>query len=333
MTRLKVVLAMRDTALADQLMTSDARERLAAFADLSWRVLCDPLDASFGAELAEADALLTGWGAPAVDHALLERAPGLRAVAHAAGSLKRIVTPAAWERGIRFSTAAAENGLPVAEYTLSMILLSGKRVFDASEHVRAHRTLTWTPSSAFGNAGAVVGIVGASRIGRRVLELLEPFDLTVLLSDPTVSELDAAALGATLLPLDQLLRRSSVVSLHAPLLPETTGLIGSRELALMPDGATLVNTARGAIVDTDALVAELTAGRLRAILDVTDPEPLPQNHALYTTPGTILTPHVAGALGNELTRLGAHAVAELERFAATGSFADEVLSASLAAIA
>jgi phosphoglycerate dehydrogenase-like enzyme len=149
-----------------------------------------------------------------------------------------------------------------------------------------------------------------------VLRLLEAFDAEVLLYDPLVDAAEAADLGARSVGLDDLLSRSDVVSLHAPSLPQTYRMIGARELALMKDAATLVNTARGQLVDTEALTSEVLTGRLRAVLDVTDPEPLPEDHALFGAPGVLLTPHVAGSLGNELRRLGLSAVAEVERIAA-----------------
>ncbi|HLT67370.1 MAG TPA: hydroxyacid dehydrogenase [Microbacterium sp.] len=329
----RVIIAMRDEALAAQLLDDGARARLATVADIVPGVMSDASDPRWDADLAECDVLLTGWGGPSLDERLLARAPKLSAVAHAAGSVKRIVTDASWKRGVRVSSAADANGIPVAEYALAMILLAGKRVFDSQDFMRRERSLRWAPDGSFGNHRATVGIVGASRIGKRVLELLRSFDHDVLLSDPTLSPDDAAALGATLVPLDDLLSRSSVVSLHVPLLESTIGMIGAAQLALLPPGATLINTARGALVDTGALVAELGTRRIRAVVDVTDPEPLPDDHPLWTTPGVMLTPHVAGALGNELTRLGSHAVDEIVRLLTAGSLATEVHATQVAEIA
>ena len=167
-----------------------------------------------------------------------------------------------------------------------------------------------------GNYGRTVGILGASRVGRRVIELLGSFDTEVMLYDPYVPDDDPILARARQVSLDDLFRRSSIVSIHAPLLPETIGLVGARQLALMNTGAVLINTARGAIVDHDALVDAVRARGLRAVLDVTEPEPLPAGHPLRTLPGVILTPHVAGSLGNELHRLGESAVRELEMLAA-----------------
>jgi phosphoglycerate dehydrogenase-like enzyme len=211
-----------------------------------------------------------------------------------------------------------------------MILLAGKDVLAARDRMRTTRTSSgWGVVPGIGNYGRRVGVVGASRIGRRVLELLRPFDLRPALTDPYVDEREAAALGVPLLPLDDLLRTSDIVTVHAPETPETRHLIGRRELALMPDGAVLINTARGALVDHDALVAELRAGRLTAILDVTDPEPLPADSPLHDLPGVFVTPHLAGSQGNELARLGLTVAEEAERLLAGGKPAYAVDLAAL----
>jgi phosphoglycerate dehydrogenase-like enzyme len=149
-----------------------------------------------------------------------------------------------------------------------------------------------------------------------VLELLRPFDFEVLLADPHVEADEAARLGARLVGLDALMAGADIVSVHAPDLPETRRLVNAERLAAMKDGAVLVNTARGSLVDTDALVAELATGRISAILDVTDPEPLPTDSPLFDLPNLFLTPHVAGSQGNELARMGRFIVEEAERLAA-----------------
>jgi phosphoglycerate dehydrogenase-like enzyme len=284
--------------------------------------------------LTRTEILVTGWGCPRLDEAVLDAAPRLRAVLHAAGSVKSFATPAIWRRGIAVSSAAAANALPVAEYTLAMILLAGKGVLAARERLRATRVCAgWGVVPGIGNHGRRVGVIGASRIGRRVLELLRPFDLRPALTDPYVDAREAAALGVPLLPLDGLLRTCDIVTVHAPETPETRHLIGRRELALMPDGATLINTARGTLVDHDALVAEVRTGRLTAILDVTDPEPLPPDSPLYDLPGAFVTPHLAGSQGNELARLGLAVAEEAERLLAGNGLAHAVDPAALDRVA
>ncbi len=287
--------------------------------------------------LPSVEVLLTGWGAPRLDRSVLDDAPALRAVVHSAGSVKELVAPEVWARGVQVATAAEANSVPVAEFTLATVLLSLKRAWLAS--ARAAGALAGpvpTGSSgpeAVGAYGRTVGVVGASRIGRRVLALLRPLDLSVLLYDPFVEAQEARALGAERVELDELVARADVTTLHAPAVPSTHHMIDARRLALMPDGATLVNTARGALVDHDALTQQVVAGRLHAVLDVTDPEPLPADSPLLHSPYAFVTPHVAGALGTELHRLGDWAVAEIERFCAGRPFAGAVALEDLAHIA
>jgi phosphoglycerate dehydrogenase-like enzyme len=279
-----------------------------------------------GALLERAEVLLTAWGCPPLDESVLARAPRLRAVVHAAGTVKNHVTEACFARGLRVSSAAAANALPVAEYTLAAILFANKRVFQLQRRYRELRAFRlWSQEApGLGNFRKRVGIVGASRIGRRVIELLRPFDLEVSLHDPTLDPAAARALGAEPLELDELLARSDVVSLHAPSLPGTRHLLDARRLALLRDGATLVNTARGALVDARALEAELVSGRIAAVIDTTEPEILPADSPLYDLPNVFLTPHVAGAMGAETERLVDLALDEIERLVRGEPLAHEV---------
>ncbi len=269
-------------------------------------------------ELAGIEVLLTGWGAPLLDESALERMPSLTAAIHTAGSVKAHLTPGVWERGIRVTTAAEANAVPVAEFALAMILLAGKSTFgvahDAANRVGRVDLISSYPK--IGNYRSTVGIIGASRIGRRVLELLRAFDVDVLVHDPFLSPDGAAAMGASLVDLPTLLASSRVVSLHAPYTPSTHHMISASDLALLRDGATIINTARPGIIDDAALEVELVSGRLHAILDVTAPEPLPAGHILRSLPNVFLTPHLAGAVGNELTRLGESALEEIRRVVA-----------------
>ncbi|MFI6931033.1 hydroxyacid dehydrogenase [Streptomyces sp. NPDC050287] len=297
-------------------------------------VVQDFTDPAAADALARAEVLITGWGCPRLDAAVLATAPRLRTVLHAAGSVRSLVGEALWERGITVSSAVTGNALPVAEYTLAMILLAGKDTFTHRERFRAtHAYPPPAETAATGNVGRRVGVIGASRVGRRLLQLLRPFDFTVLLHDPYVSPAEAAALGAELLPLDDLLRHSDIVSLHAPDIPETYRMLDAGRLALVRDGGVLINTSRGALVDPEALTDELVSGRLHAILDVTEPEPLPAGSPLYRLPNVFLTPHIAGSLGNELERLGRIVVEELERLVAGTPPEHEVRHSDLARVA
>ncbi|MEY9871978.1 phosphoglycerate dehydrogenase-like enzyme [Streptacidiphilus sp. MAP12-33] len=329
--RPRTLLAM-DPWLRPRLLGPDQLRRLDEVADTDADAIHRDLTTPAArAALAETEVLLTFWGCPPVDATVLAAAPHLKAIVHAAGSVKQIVTDACWARGITVSTAAWANALPVAEYTVAAVLASNKRLVQA--HLEYHRTRDpegWHHRFAgVGNYRRVIGIVGASRIGRRVIELLRPYDLDLLVHDPYLTEAEAHALGVRAVGLDELCMRADVVSVHAPALPETRHMIDRARLALMPDGATLVNTARGSLIDHDALVDELRAGRLHAVLDVTDPDPLPADSPLFDVPNLVLTPHIAGSVGGELHRMADSALAEIERFGRGLPFAHPVLSGEL----
>lgn len=266
--------------------------------------------------LQEVDLLLSGWGAPLIDAALLAHAPRLRAIFYGGGSIRGFVTDAMWERGIVVSSGQAMNAIPVAEYTLAAILFSLKHVWRLADRMRQERRIP-TRDAVPGVYGATVGIIGMGLIGRLVRELLRPIAVRVNAYDPYISSEEAAALDVHMRPLDALFREAQVVTLHAPSLPETAGMVTGALLASMPYGSTFINTARGALVKTDEL-SEVLARRadLHAILDVTDPEPLSPDSPLYTLPNVTLTPHIAGSLGSERRRLGQAMLAEVRRFIA-----------------
>lgn len=305
-----LVLAMAPD-IADLVLPAPLRVRLAALTDVHPEIVT-----GWGGcqVLAGADILLTGWGCPVLDAAALDRAPRLSAVIHAAGTVKHHVRPEVWERGIAVSSAADANAAPVVEFTLATVWLAARRALGAS----AGYARGTVPSQAqrHGADGAVIGVIGASRIGRGVIDGLvaSPADFRVLLADPYVSAGEATALGASLVDLDELCRASDIVTVHAPDLPETRHLLDSRRLGLLRDGAAVINTARGRLIDTAALTRHCADCRIDAYLDVTDPEPLPVDHPLHSLRNVLLTPHLAGCQGTEVRRLGAYAVDEVERW-------------------
>ncbi len=267
--------------------------------------------------LERADIVLGHWGCPPMTAEVLAGAPRLQLFAYAAGTVKSVVDDALFDRGIRVTSCADANAEPVAEFTLGAILFTNKDVFWRRDLLREPSIASSRQTSGrpVGNWNKTIGLIGASLVGRRVIELLRPFpQFEITLSDPFVSPERAAELGVTLLDLDELCAGADIVSIHAPDLPSTHHLIGARQLAAMRTGATVINTARGRLVDHEALTAELTDGRLSAVLDVTDPEPLPDDHPLRRLPNVYLTPHLAGSEGSELGRLSDGAIDEIERF-------------------
>lgn len=315
--RPKLIFAL-DPQKTSHVFEDDALDRLGRSCDILSRTplsgFSTPEDRAL---LADADILVTGWGCPMLTPDVLRAAPGLQLVAHAAGTVKFTVDPTAYASGIRVTHAAEANAVPVAEFTLAAILLANKRIFELRDLYRAdpsRRSSYELMDQPLGNFRRTVGLVGASRIGRKVAAMLSGFDFEVLLYDPFVQPDDLIARQAALVDLDTLMARSDVVSIHAPSLPNTRGMIGARQLKLMQDGAAFINTARGALVDEAALLVELQTGRIHAIIDVTDPEIPAPDSPFFSLPNVFLTPHVAGAIGTERARLGLMAVEEVERF-------------------
>ncbi|TNF19744.1 MAG: hydroxyacid dehydrogenase [Rhodobacteraceae bacterium] len=292
----------------------------------------DPLADLTGPEaapfLADVEVLVTGWRSHPVDAQLRQRMPRLKLIAHLAGTVKSILTQEVAGSGLKVVSAAEANARPVAEFTLAHILLHMKRVPEWRRIYRMQRAAINNRNTEFagpmGNSGRTVGIVGASRIGRRVAEELRRHQIAVLLHDPFVSAEEAATFGARKVEMDTLLAESDVVSLHQPLLPSTENSFGAAEFARMRDGALLINTARGRIVDSRALEGAMADGRLFAVLDVTEPEPLPDASPLWDMPNVMLTPHVAGSFGCEVCEMTDLVLDDIARFSRGEAMLNEV---------
>ncbi len=307
--------------------------RLAGLVALEEPVWTDDLDqTSLSERLSRVEILMTGWGAPQLTGERLGRMPRLRALFHCAGSVRDLVTDAFWQRSIVASNVADVNAVPVAEFTLAAVIFAGKKAPFLSQDARAHRE-DWSYAGRRGelsNRGRTIGIVGFSRVGRRVLALLQQLDsVTCLVADPYADPFEVAAAGGTLVPLTEMVPRVDVLSLHAPALPTTRHMIGAAELAALPDHATVINTARGSLIDTTALERECASGRIAAILDVTDPEPLPASSVLYDLPNVMLTPHIAGSMGSERQRMSDAALDELARHVHGSALVSELFSEDL----
>jgi phosphoglycerate dehydrogenase-like enzyme len=333
MTRPAVALSMYP-GLEPHALRPEHHAALAEVADVLAPTAVQSLPAERADEvLAAADVLLGHWGCVVVDEALLARSPRLAMLAYAAGTLRDTVTPAAFVRGLRITSGAAANAVPVAEYTVAAILWANKGAFVERERLRGAAVPPLPRRHPVGNWAKRIGLVGASHVGRAVVELLRPYRCSMAIADPYLTASDAGALGVARVDLDELLATSDVVSLHAPALPSTERLIGAAQLARMMDGATLVNTARGVLIDHDALVPEVRSGRLTAVLDVTDPEPLPPDHPLLHLPTCVVTPHLAGSQGTELSRQAELVIEEIRRFAAGEPALHPVVAADMGRVA
>ncbi len=263
--------------------------------------------------LRDVEIIMGGWGTAVMDEEFLAAAPDLRAVFHGAGSVKAVVSEAFWRRGIRIVSAYPMNAVPVAEYTVSAILLSLKQVWKYALGMQRERRYLPKTGVMPGGFRSTVGIISLGAIGQRVVTMLKGTDLHVVAHDPFCGAAQAAELGVELVSLDEIFRRSHVVSLHTPWLPETEELITGAHFSLLREGATFINTARGIIVREQEMIEVLRARPdLTAVLDVTRPEPPLPDSPLLALPNVVLTPHIAGAMDGECRRLGYFLLDELD---------------------
>lgn len=261
------------------------------------------------------DILVTGWGSRPLP-AAVGPSDRLKLVVHSAGTIRSLV-PLSLLHEVRVSQASAGMAQSVAELALYMTIA---RLRDLDRVDRSMTAARDWGAADFGLgrtlAETTIGVVGASRVGRAYLKLVVAAGADVLVHDPYLSERDAKELGARPVPLDVLLEQSTVVALHAPVRQETRHLIDARRLALIPDGGLLVNTARSALIDTTALLAELRTGRLSAALDVFDEEPLPPDSEWWQLPNVLLTPHLGARTWHSRRTQGAIVVDEIRRYLA-----------------
>jgi phosphoglycerate dehydrogenase-like enzyme len=215
-------------------------------------------------------------------------------------------------RGVSVTSTPGVNAHAVAEHAVALMLAVMRRIPAMDRDLRGGG---WARALLVQLEGRTVGLVGLGAIASRVGELLRPFGVTLLATSLRPDEGRAAALGARAVPIETLLRESDVVSLHLRVTPETTGYIGRARLALMKPGAFLINTARGALVETPALIEALDSGRLAgAALDVFLDEPIRAGDPLLELPNVVLTPHVAGMTREVIDAGLVMAVRNIQRF-------------------
>ena len=264
--------------------------------------------------LGPCEVIFTGWGCPKLDREFLSAAPDLRLVLYAAGTTREIISEEMWNRNILLSSSYVANALPVVEYAMAMIFFSLKHGWHYALKTKRDGFFP-EKQSVPGGYGSTVGLVSMGMVARILCEKLRSFDLDMVVFDPFLSAEEANELNVRRVGLRELFEISDVVSIHAPALPETNGLITGELIAAMRPGAALINTARGSVIREDELI-DVVRRRpdLRVVLDVTDPEPPVCGSALYELPNIVLTPHIAGSLDTECRRLSQAMIEELHRY-------------------
>lgn len=274
--------------------------------------------------IAGSNIAITSWGSLKFEKELLDNAPELKMVCHAAGSVKPIVSDEIWTRGIKLTSSAAAISIGVAEHSLGLILSTMKNCYTMNDLMKSNKDTEAERENIVETFGITVGVVGCGFAGSHLVKLLNMFEVNTLVYDPFKSEEEIKSMGAQKAELDEIMSKSSVVALHAPELPSTRHMINKDNLKLLPNNAIIVNTARGSLINEDDLIAELKKRPIRAALDVTDPEPPLPESELRTLPNVILTPHIAGVAANNIQRIGHLVVEEIERFIADNEQKHEV---------
>lgn len=279
---------------------------------LLWRASLPVPRETLLAAVADVEGLLTLLSDP-IDAALIAAAPKLRVISQYAVGYDNIDIAAATARGIPVGNTPDALTVATADFAFALLLAAARRIPEGDANVRRGEWRTWGPQTLLGQDvwGATLGIVGLGRIGQAMARRGRGFDMRVLFTGPHCKA-EGEALGAECVSLEALLAEADFVSLHCPLTPETRGLIGERELRMMKPTAILINTARGAVVQQEALLRALREGWIAgAALDVTDPEPLPPAHPLVGLPNCLITPHIASASVSARTQMAVVAAENL----------------------
>lgn len=320
-------------ALRGELFSDKTMKKLATLGE----VVCNETDGADEAVIREvlrgAEIAITSWGTPRLTPELLAAAPDLKLAAHAAGSVKVIVSDALYDKGIRVISSACVLSRGVSEMTLGLAIAAAKNVFAYNAAIHDRR---WPKdkSDVTELFDINVGVVGCGFAGRHFIELLQEYGVTVLAYDPELDAAEIEAMGARKVELREIFEQSDILSLHAPSIDATWHMVNRESLAWMKPDAILINTARGSLIDEPALAEAMKAGKLKyACLDVTEPEPPADDNPLLDIPNCIFTPHIAGLANNGKRKIGVHVCAEIENFVKGRPLTTEVTRDMLATIA
>jgi len=292
---MNILVTCPKTPARDTFLTEDNIKLIESLGNVTWNETDHKLSED---ELCKAvvdqDAVITGWGTGCFTARVMEHANNLKIIAHTAGSVGSLVTDAVYEKGVRVVCGNDAFAESVAEGTIAYILASQRKIpqFNRDVHVKGWGPLDYTNYSLLRQK---VGIVGYGAVSKHLINMLKPFSCDILLYSGHMTEEDAKAIGVTKASLEEIFSQCSIVSLHTSATPKNAGLITKELLAMMPDNALLVNTARPAVLDEDALYEECKTGRIRAFLDVHKDEAiLPMESRMRWLDDVLMMPHHAG---------------------------------------
>lgn len=321
----KVLVATEQTTV-DLMIREEDRQRLESMADVTWHtnVSRKTSEDDYLKAISEAspDIIMTGWGSPRLTPRVLEANPQLKCLINITGTLRQYLDPDCYDQGLRVTNWGDVPAASVAEAALMMTLASLRKTYHWQ--IKMHQEKIWEKDTQGPIPGQwipqglfdkTVGLYGFGKIAREYAKMLKPFDVELLVLSSYINEDDKQEFGIEkVASLKELFSRSDVVAVHTGNRPDTHHSVNAEILASMKDGGHIINTARGAIIDTDALVEELKKERLFAALDVYEEEPLPNDHPLRGLPTCLLFPHQGGPTSDYRWRCGAEAVNQVERY-------------------
>lgn len=307
--------SFHDDDMLDYVYARGRRQQVIDMTDIYPAIITSDNFSEHAANLADLQAIFSTWGMPAIGEAELDQMPNLKAVFYAAGSVKGFATPFL-ERGIIVSSAWAANGVAVAEFCLGQILLACKGYFrntrDCRNPEKNNQTMAF---HGRGTYGETIAIIGAGQIGRKLIELLRPFQLKIVVVDPYLSNQEAKEMKVAKVSMEQAFREAYVVSNHLPNLPDLQKVLDGKLFESMRQNATFINTGRGAQVNESEMIDVLEKRPdLMALLDVTDPEPAPAGSKFYELPNVQLSSHLAGTHNDEVVRMADTMIEEFKRW-------------------
>ncbi len=303
----------RGQALLDTIYTGALREKLEAQVQFVSTITSAQEAQASKEQLKDVECIFSTWGMlPLSAEQIRECFPSLKAVFYGAGSVQYFARPFL-QSGVRVFSSAAANAVPVAEYTLAQILLAGKGFYQASRLYKEgqHKKAQEFSKRHTGNYDAVVGIIGAGMIGKLVIRMLKDYRFRILCFDPFLPEKAAEELGVKKTGLQELFAESDVISNHLANNAQTVGMLDYGCFSKMKPYATFLNTGRGAqVVEADLAQALKEEPGRTAVLDVTWPEPVEEGHEFLSLPNVVLTPHIAGSMSQETSRMGDYQIQE-----------------------
>ncbi len=321
---MNILITQPEGEIRNTFFTSQVIENLSKIGKIIW----NKYDTQFTNEelrekIKDIDICISGWGCPRFDEYVLENANRLKIVAHTGGSVATIASEAIYEKNIKLISGNWVFAESVAEAVIGYSLCSLRDLVFYNNEVQAGR---WHDGKYY-NEGILdqsFGLVGFGTVAKYLVNMLKPFRAKIRVYDPYLTDSAANEYGVEKATLEEIFASSKIISLHAAKTPETYHLIDKKLLKMIPDGALLVNTARGSVIDEEALADELITGRFKAILDVYEIEPLPRQSKLRGLKNVILIPHMAGPTIDRRRYVTLELIKDIEGFLQNGILKYEI---------